>query len=180
MIWFDLNPFCLVSFSTFFFLFSQVVCNANYICSRIKILIFVWPRQINALDVQRIELSLCCFWVSWFILQPLLLLYFTWSFAGTIIIFMFHWFRWYHWTIYLYHLCSCDISLQAIGPELTFYNTSKDVGESPILSSQLLHAQLDAFCRSDPLKHLSLVEIGNLLIFWSSQCWKYWDLLVYI
>ncbi|KAE8055526.1 hypothetical protein FH972_012359 [Carpinus fangiana] len=39
------------------------------------------------------------------------------------------------------------IELQAIGPELTFYNTSKDVGESPILPSQLLHAQLDAFCR---------------------------------
>ncbi|POO03118.1 Vacuolar protein sorting-associated protein [Trema orientale] len=39
------------------------------------------------------------------------------------------------------------IELQAIGPELTFYNTSKDVGNSPILSNQLLHAQLDAFCR---------------------------------
>ncbi|XP_065619172.1 uncharacterized protein LOC112023786 [Quercus suber] len=39
------------------------------------------------------------------------------------------------------------IELQAIGPELTFYNTSKDVGDSQILSNQLLHAQLDAFCR---------------------------------
>ncbi|XP_062073801.1 uncharacterized protein LOC133778015 isoform X2 [Humulus lupulus] len=39
------------------------------------------------------------------------------------------------------------IELQAIGPELTFYNTSKDVGKSPLLSNQLLHAQLDAFCR---------------------------------
>ncbi|XAR70581.1 hypothetical protein NMG60_11027484 [Bertholletia excelsa] len=37
--------------------------------------------------------------------------------------------------------------LQAIGPELTFYNTSKDAGESLVLSNRLLHAQLDAFCR---------------------------------
>ncbi|KAA8522113.1 hypothetical protein F0562_012573 [Nyssa sinensis] len=39
------------------------------------------------------------------------------------------------------------IELQAIGPELTFYNTAKDVGESLVLSNKLLHAQLDAFCR---------------------------------
>ncbi|GKU95669.1 hypothetical protein SLEP1_g9000 [Rubroshorea leprosula] len=39
------------------------------------------------------------------------------------------------------------IEMQAIGPELTFYNTLKDVGESPILSNKLLHAQLDAFGR---------------------------------
>lgn len=39
------------------------------------------------------------------------------------------------------------VELQAIGPELTFYNTSKDIGESPFLSSKLLHAQFDAFCR---------------------------------
>ncbi|XP_042953951.1 uncharacterized protein LOC122290372 isoform X2 [Carya illinoinensis] len=39
------------------------------------------------------------------------------------------------------------IELQAIGPELTFYNPSKGVGESFLLSNQLLHAQLDAFCR---------------------------------
>jgi hypothetical protein len=142
---------------------------ANYTCSAIKILIFVWPRQINALYVQRIEQRLCCFWVSWFILQPLLLLNF-----------MLSWYRWYHWILYLYYLCSLDISLQAIGPELTFYNTSKDVEESPILTSQLLHAQLDAFCRSVPLKCLSLIEIGNILIFWSAQCWEYWEILVYI
>ncbi|KAL3499805.1 hypothetical protein ACH5RR_038898 [Cinchona calisaya] len=37
--------------------------------------------------------------------------------------------------------------LQAIGPELTFYNTSKDVGKSLLLSNKLLHTQLDAFCR---------------------------------
>ncbi|OVA12725.1 Pleckstrin homology domain [Macleaya cordata] len=39
------------------------------------------------------------------------------------------------------------IEFQAIGPELTFYNTSKDVEESSKLSNKLLHAQLDAFCR---------------------------------
>ncbi|KAJ0048722.1 hypothetical protein Pint_15724 [Pistacia integerrima] len=39
------------------------------------------------------------------------------------------------------------IELQAIAPELTFYNTSKDVKESPALSNKLLHAQLDAFSR---------------------------------
>lgn len=39
-------------------------------------------------------------------------------------------------------------SLQAIGPELTFYNTSKDVAKSLLLSNKLLHTQLDAFCRS--------------------------------
>ncbi|KAG8382461.1 hypothetical protein BUALT_Bualt05G0079700 [Buddleja alternifolia] len=36
--------------------------------------------------------------------------------------------------------------LQAIGPELTFYNTSNSAGQL-ILSNKLLHAQLDAFCR---------------------------------
>ncbi|XP_043697676.1 uncharacterized protein LOC122648528 isoform X2 [Telopea speciosissima] len=39
------------------------------------------------------------------------------------------------------------IELQAIGPELTFYNTSKDVGELSTLPNKLLHARLDAFCR---------------------------------
>ncbi|KAJ4957745.1 hypothetical protein NE237_024856 [Protea cynaroides] len=38
------------------------------------------------------------------------------------------------------------IDLQAIGPELTFYNTSNDVGELLTLSNKL-HVQLDAFCR---------------------------------
>ncbi|PPD75818.1 hypothetical protein GOBAR_DD27246 [Gossypium barbadense] len=36
----------------------------------------------------------------------------------------------------------------AIGPELTFYNASKDVGESSVLSNKLLHAQLNAFGRA--------------------------------
>ncbi|KAL5070373.1 hypothetical protein RYX36_021260 [Vicia faba] len=39
------------------------------------------------------------------------------------------------------------VELQVVGPELTFYNTSKDVGESSNLSNKLLLAQLDAFCR---------------------------------
>ncbi|KAE9596742.1 putative vacuolar protein sorting-associated protein [Lupinus albus] len=39
------------------------------------------------------------------------------------------------------------IEIQAVGPELTFYNTSKDIGESLSLSNKLLLAQLDAFCR---------------------------------
>jgi vacuolar protein sorting-associated protein 13A/C len=40
------------------------------------------------------------------------------------------------------------IEFQAIGPELTFYNTSKDVVKTPLLSNKLLHAQLDAYGRS--------------------------------
>ncbi|XP_047340404.1 uncharacterized protein LOC124943990 [Impatiens glandulifera] len=39
------------------------------------------------------------------------------------------------------------IELQAIGPELTFYDTSKIVGRSVSLSNKLLHAQLDAFSK---------------------------------
>ncbi|CAH8391411.1 unnamed protein product [Eruca vesicaria subsp. sativa] len=39
------------------------------------------------------------------------------------------------------------IEFQAIGPELTFYNTSKDVVKTPVLSNKLLHAQLDAYGR---------------------------------
>lgn len=51
------------------------------------------------------------------------------------------------WCILLLFLSNWDVYLQAIAPELTFYNTSKDVKESPILSTKLLHAQLDAFSR---------------------------------
>ncbi|GJX33564.1 pleckstrin domain superfamily protein [Tanacetum coccineum] len=40
-----------------------------------------------------------------------------------------------------------SIELQVISPELTFYNSSKYVGESPIFSNKFLHARLDAFCR---------------------------------
>ncbi|KNA21084.1 hypothetical protein SOVF_046540 [Spinacia oleracea] len=39
------------------------------------------------------------------------------------------------------------IELQAINPELTFYSSSKDVGNSTSLSNKLLHAELDAFSR---------------------------------
>ncbi|PWA96948.1 pleckstrin (PH) domain superfamily protein [Artemisia annua] len=40
-----------------------------------------------------------------------------------------------------------SIELQIISPELTFYNSSKYVGESPLFSNKFLHARLDAFCR---------------------------------
>ncbi|CAA0838075.1 pleckstrin homology (PH) domain-containing protein [Striga hermonthica] len=36
--------------------------------------------------------------------------------------------------------------LQAIGPELTFYNKSRNAGQH-IMSNKLLHAQMDTFCR---------------------------------
>ncbi|XP_031502249.1 uncharacterized protein LOC116265643 [Nymphaea colorata] len=39
------------------------------------------------------------------------------------------------------------IELQAIGPELTFYTTSKDVGEPSALPTKLLHVQFDLFSR---------------------------------
>ncbi|KAK4746515.1 hypothetical protein SAY87_012827 [Trapa incisa] len=41
------------------------------------------------------------------------------------------------------------LELQVIGPELTFYSTSKemDMTQSPVLSNRLLHAQLDLLCR---------------------------------
>ncbi|CAI0538916.1 unnamed protein product [Linum tenue] len=39
------------------------------------------------------------------------------------------------------------VDLQAIGPELTFYSASRNLGVSSILSSKLLHAQLDVFSR---------------------------------
>lgn len=50
--------------------------------------------------------------------------------------------------IWFLHFCMdvCYIS-QAIGPELTFYNSSRDAGDSMVLSTKLLHAQLDVFCR---------------------------------
>ncbi|MFS8029949.1 putative vacuolar protein sorting-associated protein [Helianthus anomalus] len=40
-----------------------------------------------------------------------------------------------------------SVELQVISPELTFYNSSKYIGESPIFSNKFLHARLDAFCR---------------------------------
>ncbi|KAL8266737.1 hypothetical protein R6Q59_004081 [Mikania micrantha] len=40
-----------------------------------------------------------------------------------------------------------SIELQVISPELTFYNSSKYVGESPLFSNKFLHARLDAFSR---------------------------------
>ncbi|CAI9282063.1 unnamed protein product [Lactuca saligna] len=40
-----------------------------------------------------------------------------------------------------------SIELQVISPELTFYNSSKYVGESPLFTNRFLHARLDAFYR---------------------------------
>lgn len=54
------------------------------------------------------------------------------------------------------------IEIQAIGPELTFYNTSRDVGESSQISTKLLHAQLDAFTRL-VLKGDNIDMSGNAL-----------------
>nr|AFN89138.1 vacuolar protein sorting 13 [Mesembryanthemum crystallinum] len=56
----------------------------------------------------------------------------------------------------------CIIEFQAISPELTFYNTSKDAGDSLPLSNKLLHAQLDAFCRII-LKGDTMEMTGNTL-----------------
>ncbi|XP_068635813.1 uncharacterized protein [Aristolochia californica] len=53
------------------------------------------------------------------------------------------------------------IELQAIGPELTFYNISKDVADS-MLSTKLLHAQLDVFCRL-VLKADTVEMIANVI-----------------
>nr|XP_043638921.1 uncharacterized protein LOC122610015 [Erigeron canadensis] len=44
-------------------------------------------------------------------------------------------------------LTETSIELQVISPELTFYNSSKYAGESPLFSNKFLHARLDAFCR---------------------------------
>lgn len=58
---------------------------------------------------------------------------------------------------------TCYTSLQAIGPELTFYTASKDVGDSPILRNKLLHAQLDAFGRLDTL--LFLFSFSSMIYY---------------
>ncbi|KAK1261313.1 hypothetical protein QJS04_geneDACA008707 [Acorus gramineus] len=54
------------------------------------------------------------------------------------------------------------VELQAIGPELTFYNTSRDVGESSALSTKLLHAQLDLFLRRSMIGYLGSRGRGGL------------------
>ncbi|XP_073000916.1 uncharacterized protein [Typha latifolia] len=54
------------------------------------------------------------------------------------------------------------MELQAIGPELTFYSTSKFVGEPLELSTKVMHAHLDLLCRI-VLKGDSLEMCGNIL-----------------
>ena len=52
------------------------------------------------------------------------------------------------------------VYLQAISPELTFYSSSKDIGNSASLSNKLLYAELDAFSRLDfswSIRHKSLI-----------------------
>lgn len=48
--------------------------------------------------------------------------------------------------------------LQVISPELTFFNSSKYVGESPLFSNKFLHARLDAFCRSLFLSFVNFID----------------------
>ncbi|XP_062205491.1 uncharacterized protein LOC133907454 isoform X2 [Phragmites australis] len=63
---------------------------------------------------------------------------------------------------------SADIStefimeLQAIGPELTFYSTSRNAGENLALSTKVIHARTDAFCRL-VMKGSSMDLNGNIL-----------------
>ncbi|WVZ57683.1 hypothetical protein U9M48_008037 [Paspalum notatum var. saurae] len=63
---------------------------------------------------------------------------------------------------------STDIStefimeLQAIGPELTFYSTSRNAGENLALSTKVIHARTDVFCRLI-MKGDSMEMNGNIL-----------------
>ncbi|PNT67927.1 hypothetical protein BRADI_3g33740v3 [Brachypodium distachyon] len=54
------------------------------------------------------------------------------------------------------------IELQAIGPELTFYSTSRNAGENVALSTKVIHARTDAFCRL-VMKGDSMDMSGNIL-----------------
>uniref|UniRef100_A0A0D9XMK5 PH domain-containing protein n=1 Tax=Leersia perrieri TaxID=77586 RepID=A0A0D9XMK5_9ORYZ len=54
------------------------------------------------------------------------------------------------------------IEVQAIGPELTFYSTSRSAGENSALSTKVIHARTDAFCRLI-MKGDSMEMSGNIL-----------------
>ncbi|KAL6906369.1 hypothetical protein ACP4OV_003970 [Aristida adscensionis] len=54
------------------------------------------------------------------------------------------------------------MELQAIGPELTFYSTSRNAGENLALSTKVIHARTDAFCRFI-MKGDSVEMNGNIL-----------------
>uniref|UniRef100_J3N503 PH domain-containing protein n=1 Tax=Oryza brachyantha TaxID=4533 RepID=J3N503_ORYBR len=54
------------------------------------------------------------------------------------------------------------IEVQAIGPELTFYSTSRSAGENLALSTKVIHARTDAFCRLI-MKGDSMEMSGNIL-----------------
>ncbi|KAJ0970742.1 hypothetical protein J5N97_018701 [Dioscorea zingiberensis] len=55
-----------------------------------------------------------------------------------------------------------NLELQAIGLELTFYSTSKDIKETLVLSNKVMHANLDIFSRI-VLKSDSFEISGNVL-----------------
>uniref|UniRef100_A0A0Q3N5I8 PH domain-containing protein n=1 Tax=Setaria italica TaxID=4555 RepID=A0A0Q3N5I8_SETIT len=54
------------------------------------------------------------------------------------------------------------LELQAIGPELTFYSTSRNAGENLALSTKVIHARTDAHCRLI-MKGGSMEMNGNIL-----------------
>ncbi|KAK3153327.1 hypothetical protein QOZ80_2BG0170820 [Eleusine coracana subsp. coracana] len=54
------------------------------------------------------------------------------------------------------------MELQAIGPELTFYSTSRNADENLALSTKVIHARTDAFCRLI-MKGDSMEMNGNIL-----------------
>lgn len=54
------------------------------------------------------------------------------------------------------------LELQAIGPELTFYSTSRNAGENLALSTKVIHAHTDAHCRLI-MKGGSMEMNGNIL-----------------
>nr|CAB3500118.1 unnamed protein product [Digitaria exilis] len=54
------------------------------------------------------------------------------------------------------------MELQAIGPELTFYSTSRNAGENLALSTKVIHARTDAYCRLI-MKGGSMEMNGNIL-----------------
>ncbi|KAJ4777649.1 Pleckstrin (PH) domain-containing protein isoform 2 [Rhynchospora pubera] len=54
------------------------------------------------------------------------------------------------------------VQLQAIGPELTFFSSSKNISEQSALSTKVIHANTDAFCRI-VMKGDSLELSGDIL-----------------
>ncbi|RLN19158.1 hypothetical protein C2845_PM02G19660 [Panicum miliaceum] len=63
---------------------------------------------------------------------------------------------------------SADVStefimeLQAIGPELTFYSTSRNAGENLALSTKVIHARTDAYCSTAEDRRKDAVPLAEL------------------